>query len=99
MMEVVIIMASYNSEKLINHMMILLDYSKTNNDFQVTKKFGSFLKKLIIHFLRVEIEPRLWYLNPMTQMWVSFSLNFSTIYKCCLRVFFCSLMEYKIHLL
>lgn len=41
-MEVVIIMASYNSEKLINHMMILLDYSKTNNDFQVTKKIVSF---------------------------------------------------------
>lgn len=41
-MEVVIIMASYNSEKLTNHMTILLEYSKTNNDIQVTKKFGSF---------------------------------------------------------
>ncbi len=42
MMEVVIIMESYNSKKLINHMTILLDYSKTNDDSQVTKKFGSF---------------------------------------------------------
>jgi hypothetical protein len=60
MMEVVIIMASYNSKKLTNCMTILLDYSKTNNDSQVTKKNWFFLKKLIIHFLHVEIDPRLY---------------------------------------
>jgi hypothetical protein len=65
MMEVVIIMASYNSQKLPNHMTIILDYSFYKKMIlKLPKKNWFFLKKLIIHFLRVEIDPRLWYLIP-----------------------------------
>jgi hypothetical protein len=43
-------MPSYNSEKLPNHMTILLDYSLTNNDSQVTNKKWVLLKEINYSF-------------------------------------------------
>jgi hypothetical protein len=43
---------------------IILDHGKNNNNFKYFKTWIiSFLKKLIIHFVNVETDPRLWYLE------------------------------------